>query len=56
MFKLLTEEERRKVVHEYALRRTIVMFLALILVLVVGIIGFLPSYILFLHSLEYSPE
>ena len=46
MFKLLTEEERQRVVHEYALRRTIVMLFALILVLVAGIIGFLPSYIL----------
>ena len=46
MFKLLTDEERKKVAHEYALRRVIVMLSALILVLVVGIIGLLPSYIL----------
>lgn len=46
MFKLLTEEERRKVAHEYAMHRAIVVLLALILVLVVGIIGLLPSYVL----------
>lgn len=46
MFKLLTEEERRKVVHAYTTHRTIVMLLALIGVLVVGIIGLLPSYVL----------
>src|SRR3990167_9368714 len=46
MFKLLTEEERQKVAHEYAMRRAIVILLTLILVLVVGIIGLLPSYVL----------
>ena len=46
MFKLLTEEERRKVAHEYAIHRAIVMLLALIGVFVVGIIGLLPSYVL----------
>lgn len=46
MFKLLTEEGREKVMNEYATRRTIVMLLSLILVLVIGIIGLLPSYIL----------
>jgi len=46
MFKLLTEEERQKVAHEYAMRRLIVMLCALILVLVVGIIGLFPSYLL----------
>lgn len=46
MFKLLTDEERQKVVHEYVLRRAIVMLSALILVLTIGIIGLLPSYIL----------
>ncbi len=46
MFKLLTEEERRKVAHEYAVHRAIVILLALIGVFVVGIIGLLPSYVL----------
>ena len=46
MFKLLTEEERRKVAREYAVRRAICLFLALVLVLAVGIIGLLPSYVL----------
>ena len=46
MFKLLTDEERQKVAHEYVLRRTIVMLLALILVFITGIIGLLPSYVL----------
>lgn len=46
MFKLLTEEGRQKVAHEYVMRRTIVMLFALILVAVVGIIGLLPSYAL----------
>jgi len=46
MFKLLTEEERQKVAHEYAMRRAIVILFALILVLVAGVIGLLPSYVL----------
>ncbi|KKQ82938.1 MAG: hypothetical protein UT07_C0014G0014 [Parcubacteria group bacterium GW2011_GWB1_38_8] len=46
MFKLLTEEERNKVVHEYNMRRAIVILYALILIFVVGIIGLLPSYVL----------
>jgi len=46
MFKLLTEEEKQKVAHEYAARRIIIVLYALILVLVVGIIGLLPSYVL----------
>ncbi|MDO8728920.1 MAG: hypothetical protein Q7K26_03420 [bacterium] len=46
MFKLLTEEERHKVVHEYVMHRTIVILCGLILVVVTGIIGLLPSYVL----------
>jgi hypothetical protein len=46
MFKLLTEEERYKVRREYSMRRAIVMLLALILVLVMGVIGLLPPYVL----------
>jgi len=46
MLKLLTEEEREKVSHEYHLRRAIVIIMALVSILVIGIIGLLPSYIL----------
>ncbi len=46
MFKLLTEDGQKKVEREYKTRRTIVMLLAFILVLIVGVIGLLPSYIL----------
>lgn len=46
MFKLLTDEERQKVAREYAMHRAIVIFLGFILVIVVGIIGLLPSYVL----------
>ena len=46
MFKLLTEEGRDKVRREYRTRRTILMLLALILVLVAGVVGLLPSYML----------
>ncbi|MBI2674053.1 MAG: hypothetical protein HYX23_02105 [Candidatus Zambryskibacteria bacterium] len=46
MFQLLTEEERRKVGHEYVVRRTIVLLCAFVLALAVGIIGLFPSYTL----------
>lgn len=46
MFKLLTEEGRQKVRHEYVMRRTAVMLIATIFVLIVIIIGLLPSYLL----------
>lgn len=46
MFKLLTEAERQKVEHEYVRRRAIVMLFVLILILVAGIIGLLPSHVL----------
>ena len=45
MFKLLTEEGREKVKHEYATRRAVVLLSALTLVLVAAIIGLLPSYL-----------
>jgi len=45
MFKLLTEEERKKVASEYATRRVILMLFAFSLVLVVGLIGLSPSYV-----------
>lgn len=46
MLKLLTEEERKKVAHEYHSRRAAVIIVALVSILIVGIIGLLPSYIL----------
>ena len=46
MFKLLTETAEKKVRHEYFIRRAIVILCALILVLIVGIVGLLPSYLL----------
>lgn len=46
IFKLLTEEEKQKVVHKYAMHRAVVMLSAFIFVLVAGIIGLLPSYVL----------
>ncbi|PIP55797.1 MAG: hypothetical protein CO183_00225 [Candidatus Zambryskibacteria bacterium CG_4_9_14_3_um_filter_42_9] len=46
MFKLLTEEERQKVSSVYSTRRAIIIFISLIVVLVVGIIGLLPSYVI----------
>lgn len=45
MFKLLIEEERQKVMREYIRRRAIVILFAFILVLTIGIIELLPSYI-----------
>jgi hypothetical protein len=46
MFKLLTDETKEKVRHEYVRRRTVVMLSAFIVVLIVGIIGLMPSYLL----------
>lgn len=46
MFKLLTDEEKQKVQREYVMRRAVVMLSGFVLVLVVGIIGLLPSYLL----------
>ncbi len=46
MFKLITEEEEKKLAREYSLRRYIVMVSALSTVLVVGFVGLLPSYLL----------
>ncbi|MDO8589926.1 MAG: pilus assembly protein PilM [bacterium] len=46
MFKLLTEEGGHKVAHKYAMHRAVVMLSAFIFVLVAGIIGLLPSYVL----------
>lgn len=45
MFKLLTEEGKKKIAREYGARRAIVALFTLSLVLVVGIIGILPSYL-----------
>src|SRR3990167_7993936 len=46
MFKLLTEEESQKVSHEYTMRRTVVLLVTLIQVMVLGIIWLMPSYVL----------
>ena len=46
MLKLLTEEEKVKVMREYVLRRAVVIVSALILVVIVGMVGLFPSYIL----------
>ncbi len=46
MFKLLTEPEAKKVAREYARRRGVVILAGLILVLVIGIAGLLPSFVL----------
>ena len=46
MYKLLTEEEKVKVTSEYNLRRLAVIIFALCLVIIVTIVGFLPSYLL----------
>ena len=46
MFKLLTEEESQKVAQEYVLHRVVIMLLVLITVLIIGVIGLLPSYVL----------
>lgn len=46
MFKLLTEEEKKKVSGEYGARRGVIIMFSLTLVLVTGLIGLLPSYVL----------
>lgn len=46
MFKLITEQEEEKLLREYSLRRYVVIVLALSLVLGIGVVGFLPSYLL----------
>ncbi len=56
MFKLLTDEERKRVAAEYARRRAIVMLVGVIGVLVVGIIGILPSYLASTRKLSEARE
>ncbi|MEK7461622.1 MAG: hypothetical protein AAB586_00940 [Patescibacteria group bacterium] len=46
MFQLLTVEEKRKVEREYAIRRSVVMLCAFTSILVVGMAGLFPSYVL----------
>lgn len=46
MFKLLTENVKRKTASEYIRRRVAVILLGLIIVLVIAVIGVLPSYVL----------
>lgn len=46
MFKLLTEEEKEKVLREYNFRRGVVILTALIVVIIIGMAGLFPSYVL----------
>ncbi|MFZ2484549.1 MAG: PilN domain-containing protein [Minisyncoccia bacterium] len=46
MFKLLTEEERQKVVREYVIHRAVVILSVFVVVLAASLIGILPSYLL----------
>lgn len=46
MFKLLTEEERQKVAREYIVRRTVVILGILSIVLIVAVVGLMPSFTL----------
>ena len=46
MYKLLTEEQKKKVAREYFVRRLIVAVWALIVVTIIGMSGLFPSYVL----------
>lgn len=46
MFKLLTPEIRLQVAREYSLRRSVLILTALVAVLMVALIGLLPSYLI----------
>jgi hypothetical protein len=46
MYKLLTEEPKKKVAREYSLRRALIVVWAVILVTIIGMAGLFPSYIL----------
>jgi hypothetical protein len=46
MYKLLPEEEKIKVAHEYSLRRLVVVNLGIVVLLLIGLVGLLPSYLL----------
>ncbi len=46
MYKLLTEEEKIKIEAEYKSRRLVVMMFFLMVLLVMGVIGLVPSYII----------
>lgn len=46
MFKLLTEEAKLKVSREYRTRHTSVILMALIAMLVIGLVGIFPSFVL----------
>lgn len=56
MFKLLTDEARRKVSHEYALRRAMLAIAGLSVVLVVGIVALVPSYVISLAHINAAKE
>jgi hypothetical protein len=46
MYKLLTEEQKKNVAEEYALRRTALLLWTVISLSVIAMVGFFPSYIL----------
>jgi hypothetical protein len=46
MYKLLTEEKKAMLARVYAHRRTAVILIALDVVMVIGMVGLLPSYVL----------
>ena len=46
MFKLLSDEARKKVSEEYILRRSVVMLVGISAVVVVGIVSLVPSYVI----------
>lgn len=46
MFKLLTEEARKKAMREYAVRRSVIAVASLTVVLVIALAGLFPAYIL----------
>jgi len=46
MYKLLTEEEKIKIESEYKSRRLVVMMFFLVTLLLIGVVGLVPSYII----------
>lgn len=46
MYKLLTEEQKKKVAREYALRRIAIILWAAIAIIIVSLAGFFPSFVL----------
>lgn len=46
MFKLLTEEQKKRMAQEYALRRWVIVLWAAAAVIIIGMVGLFPSYLL----------